>query len=70
MPFIGERSITRPSSHTAVPATPWPPPRTAIGSPASRAWRTAAATSSALVQRAISDGRRSIAPFQTCRASS
>ena len=28
-PFIGERSITSPPSHTAVPATLWPPARTA-----------------------------------------
>jgi hypothetical protein len=31
IPFISERSITIPSSHTALPATLWPPPRTAIG---------------------------------------
>jgi len=34
-----------PPSHTAWPATLWPPPRTAISSPCSRAKRTAACTS-------------------------
>ena len=34
---ITERSTTIPSSHTAVPATLWPPPRTAI----SRSWSRA-----------------------------
>ena len=29
MPFIGDRSISRPSSSVACPATLWPPPRTA-----------------------------------------
>ena len=32
--FIGERSIISPPSVTARPATPWPPPRTAISRPA------------------------------------
>ena len=34
---IAERSMTRPSSTTAVPATLWPPPRTASGTPCSAA---------------------------------
>ena len=67
---IAERSITIPSSHTAVPATLWPPPRTAISRSRSRAKRTAAATSAVPLQRAISRGRRSTVPFHTARASS
>src|SRR5262249_13824173 len=65
-----ERSITRPPSHTAVPATLWPPPRTATSRSRSRAKRTAVRTSTAPVQRAMSPGRRSIAPFQIARAAS
>ena len=61
-PFIGDRSITTPPSHVAVPATLWPPPRTATTSCRSRANRTAARTSATPVQRATSTGRRSIAP--------
>ena len=57
-----------PSSTRAVPATLWPPPRTASGSPCSAAKRTAVATSSASAQRAIAAGRLSIMPFQTRRA--
>jgi hypothetical protein len=68
--FISERSIITPSSQTAWPATAWPPPRTEMTRSRSRAKRTAAVTSSAPAQRAISAGRRSIAPFQTRRASS
>ena len=67
---IAERSITMPSSQTAVPATLWPPPRTAISRSRSRANRTAAATSAVPLQRAISRGRRSTVPFHTARASS
>ena len=62
--------MTTPSSHTAVPATLWPPPRTAISRSRSRAKRTAATTSATPVQRAMQAGRRSIAPFQIERASS
>ena len=68
--FISERSIITPPSTTAWPATAWPPPRTETGRSRSRAKRTASTTSSAPAQRAISAGRRSIAPFQTRRASS
>ncbi len=55
---------------TAWPATACPPPRTETSRSCSRAKRTASATSSAPAQRAISAGRRSMAPFQTRRASS
>ena len=44
---IPARSIIRPPSATARPATLCPPPRTEISSPASRAWRTPAAAMSA-----------------------
>ena len=65
---IAERSMTTPPSHTAVPATLWPPPRTAISRSWSRAKRTAATTSATPVQRAMQAGWRSIAPFQILRA--
>ena len=68
MARIAERSMTIPSSHTAVPATLWPPPRTAITRSWSRAKRTAAATSAVPLHRAISRGRRSTAPFHMARA--
>jgi len=68
--FISDRSIISPPSTTACPATACPPPRTETGRSRSRAKRTASTTSSAPAQRAISAGRRSMAPFQTCRASS
>jgi hypothetical protein len=67
---IADRSITSPSSTTAVPATLCPPPRTASGSPCSAAKRTAVATSSASPQRAITAGYLSIMPFHTRRADS
>ena len=60
---IADRSMTIPSSHTAVPATLWPPPRTAISRSCSRAKRTAAATSPVPLHRAMSRGYRSMAPF-------
>lgn len=66
MLFIEPRSMTRPSSHTAVPATPCPPPRTVIVR--SRSNRSAAATSSEDRHRATYRGLRSMAPFQTARA--
>src|SRR3954471_4034449 len=65
-----ERSTTTPASHTALPATLWPPPRTARASPCSRAKRTEVTTSSRCAQRAMSAGRRSTMPFQTRRAES
>ncbi len=68
--FIRRRSITSPSSQSARPATPWPPPRTAISSPASRPKRTAATTSAVEAHCAISAGRRSIIALNSARASS
>src|SRR5262245_56534255 len=67
---IADRSITIPSSHVAVPATLWPPPRTAISRSRWRAKRTAAATSAVPRQRATNRGRRSMVAFHTTRASS
>ena len=64
----GRRSITRPSSTTEKPASEWPPARTANGMSRSSANRSAAATSALEAARAISEGRRSIAPCQTRRA--
>ena len=55
-PRISERSIIIPPSHTACPATPWPPPRTAISNPLSRAALTAATTSA--VPRTSGDNPR------------
>jgi hypothetical protein len=69
-PRILDRSMTTPSSTTAVPATLCPPPRTVSATPYSVATRTAAATSWASAQRAIAAGRLSIMPFQTARATS
>jgi hypothetical protein len=69
-PRICDRSTTMPRSATAVPATLWPPPRTASSSRRSRANCTAAATSDVPAQRTISAGRLSIMPFQTRRARS
>jgi hypothetical protein len=66
---MGERSITTPPSHTALPATLCPPPFTATGAPCSRARLMARMTSWIPTQRAISAGRRSIMPFQMLRAS-
>jgi hypothetical protein len=68
--FLSDRSIISPPSTTPCPATAWPPPRTEIARSCSRAKRTAWTTSSAPAQRAIRAGRRSMAPFQTRRASS
>ena len=45
MPFIGVRSIIRPPSQMALPATLWPPPRTLTIRPCSRANVTALTTS-------------------------
>ena len=67
---IAERSMTIPSSQMAVPATLWPPPRMAISRSWSRTKRTAATTSAVPMHRAIRCGRRSMAPFQTARATS
>ena len=62
-----DKSIIMPPSHTAWPATPWPPPRTATRSAWSRAKFTAAITSATPWQRTISLGRLSIIPFQMPR---
>jgi hypothetical protein len=67
---MAERSMTIPSSQTAVPATLWPPPRIAISKSRSRAKRMAATTSAVPVHRAIRQGRRSTVPFHTARATS
>ena len=58
-PRIRDRSMTMPSSQVEKPVMLWPPPRTAILRSASRAYRTAAATSSTLSGRTTSLGRRS-----------
>ena len=65
-----ERSTTSPPSHTACPATLWPPPRTATGSPCSAAAPSAATTSAVLRQRAIATGLRSTSALNVVRASS
>src|SRR5438094_10108300 len=70
MPFIRERSITSPSSQTALPATLWPPPRTATSRLFARAKFTHEITSPTPAQRATKAGRLSTEPFQTLRASS
>ena len=67
---IGERSMRTPPSHKAWPATAWPPPRTEISNPRSRANRSTARTSAVPVQLAMRAGRRRIAPFQIERTSS
>ena len=69
MPFICERSIIKPPSHTQLPAMLWPPPRTATASSCSRAKRTLRTTSLASAHRAIRAGRLSISRFQIMRAS-
>ena len=55
-----DRSMTRASSHTPRPAALWPPPRTAISTPCSRANRTQVMTSAASRQRAMAAGCLSI----------
>ena len=64
------RSMVRPPSDMALPATLWPPQRTLGGRPCSRATVTAATTSEVLVQRRMRPGRRSIMAFQIVRARS
>src|SRR3954470_10560717 len=70
MPFIADRSITRPSSQLPWPFAEWPPQRTATSMAFARANSTAWITSATPAQRAIAAGRRSNIPFQTLRASS
>ncbi len=60
MPFIRERSMTRPSSHTLRPAPLCPPPRMATSRSFSRPKLTAEITSATSAQRAIRAGRLSI----------
>ena len=69
IPFICERSIIKPPSHTQLPAMLCPPPRTATASSRSRAKRTLRTTSLASAHRAIRAGRLSISRFQIMRAS-
>ena len=68
--FSPDSSITSPPSQTACPATLWPPPRTATGSPCSAAIPSATTTSAVLRQRAIATGRRSTSALKVVRASS
>src|SRR6516164_277636 len=56
MPFMPDRSITIPSSQSALPDTLWPPPRTATSSSFSRAKFTAATTSATPEHRAMMPG--------------
>jgi hypothetical protein len=64
---MSERSISSPPSQTALPAMLWPPPRTATSRPCWVANFTHWTTSSAVLQRAISAGFRSIIAFQIAR---
>ena len=68
MPFIRERSMTRPPSQVPYPAAWCAPLLTAISRSCSRAKATEAMTSATPRQRAMSAGRRSILPFHTRRA--
>src|SRR6266568_1969684 len=70
IPFIGARSIIRPPSVTARPATPWPPPRTEISVACSRPMFTASTMSGTVRHRAMSAGRLSIRPLCTLRVCS
>ena len=64
------RSIMSPPCGTARPATLWPPQRTPISRPRSRAVWIAAMTSFTEAHLTISAGLWSIIPFQTDRAES
>ena len=68
--FIEDMSSISPSSHTAFPATEWPPPLTDSGRSYSRATVTPQATSSAQEHLRIAAGRRSIIALNTRRDSS
>ena len=59
-PFMRDRSMTSPSSHTPKPGALWLPPRTASVSSFSRAKFTALMTSLTLAHRTMKRGRRSI----------
>jgi hypothetical protein len=67
---MDERSIMTPPSHTPYPTTLCPPARTDVTRPDAAAKRTAATTSLVERQRTMTLGRRSMAGFQTRRASS
>ena len=69
-PPISRRSIRRPPLHIEWPATLWPPPRIAIGSPSCWAQAIAAAKSSLSAQHAITAGTRSIIVLNVVRATS
>lgn len=64
------RSMVRPPSLSAAPATLCPPPRTATSTPSATATASAARMSSGPSQRAIAAGRRSIIALKIVRASS
>ena len=66
--FINERSSVSPPSDIEWPGRLWPPQRTAISRPASRALRIAVETSLTVRGRAISAGRRSAIAFHSVRA--
>ena len=68
--FIVDRSIRMPPSHEPLPAELWPPPRTAVSIPFSRAKFTASMTSAVPLHRAMSAGFLSNMPFQISRAPS
>ena len=68
MPFMGDKSIMNPPSHTLLPAALWPPLWTATTCCWSRAKLTAATTSPGSAQRTIPAGERSIIAFQIRRA--
>jgi hypothetical protein len=59
-----------PPSHEPLPAELWPPLRTAVSSPLSRAKFTASMTSAVPLHCAMSAGFLSNMPFQISRASS
>jgi len=63
--FSRRMSRRIPSSTVPLPATLWPPPRIASGSPVSRASEITGATSSASAASMIRPGCLSIMPFQT-----
>src|SRR6516165_9067978 len=65
---ISDRSMTRAPSQTPKPAALWPPPRTAISVPCSRADRTQVMTSAVSRQRTMAAGRLSIMALYTARA--
>ena len=67
---MADMSIMMPPSHEPEPPELWPPERTAVSRPCSRAKLTASMTSAVPLQRAISAGRLSNMPFQMSRAAS